>query len=75
MFLLESTVKAIYVTFSVVSAEAASAVIHVYVCVCLSLRRDTTEIQVRTVEPILLLRSHQVLLLLVLMKVVFAYKC
>lgn len=63
MFLLESTVKAIYVTFSVVSAEAASAVIHVYVCVCLSLTKDIAEIQVRTVGSIFLLCIHQVILL------------
>lgn len=56
-----------YITFSVVSAEA---VIRVYVSVCLSLTKDTAEIQVRTIGSIILLRSPQVLLLLVLMRVV-----
>lgn len=56
-----------YITFSVVSAEA---VIRVYVSVCLSLTKDTAEIQVRTIGSIILLRSPQVLLLLVLMTVV-----
>lgn len=67
MFLPDSTVKAMYITFSVVSAEA---VIRVYVSVCLSLTKDTAEIQVRTIGSIILLRSPQVLLLLVLMRVV-----
>lgn len=56
-----------YITFSVVSAEA---VIRVYVSVCLSLTKDTAEIQVRTIGSIILLRCPQVLLLLVLMRVV-----
>lgn len=67
MFLPDSTVKAMYITFSVVSAEA---VIRVYVSVCLSLTKGTAEIQVRTIGSIILLRSPQVLLLLVLMTVV-----
>lgn len=59
--------KAMYITFSVVSAEG---MIRVYVSVCLSLTKDTAEIQVRTIGSIILLRSPQVLLLLVLMRVV-----